>query len=40
VDLSCTRVALEKTERKGGVGSKVKEEGKFQIEMVSLDNIR
>jgi hypothetical protein len=39
MDLSCTRVALEKTKRKGGVGSKVEQKDKFQIEMASLDNI-
>jgi hypothetical protein len=39
-DLSGSRVALEKTERKGeGVGSKVEEQDKFQLEMASLNNI-
>jgi hypothetical protein len=41
VDLSSTKVALEKTNRQGeGVGSKVKEEDKFQLEIESPDTIR
>jgi hypothetical protein len=41
VDLSSTKVALEKTDRQGeGVGSKVKEEDKFQLEIESPDTIR
>jgi hypothetical protein len=41
VDLSSTKVALEKTDRQGeGVGNKVKEEDKFQLEIESPDTIR
>jgi hypothetical protein len=40
VDLSSTKVALEKTDKQGeGVESKVKEEDKFQLEIESLDTI-
>ena len=41
MDLSGTRAALEKTGSQGeGVGSKVEEEDKFQLEIESVDTVR